>query len=98
MRQESENAFRSMYRASLEPGVLDVKTKELMAIVAAVSRLCEHCLHHHVPLAVRAGATRDEVLETLDIAVLMGGGPAHAFSKIVLKLYDEAAAGQPQQA
>jgi alkylhydroperoxidase/carboxymuconolactone decarboxylase family protein YurZ len=36
-------------------------------------------------------ATREEILETLDVAVLMGGGPAHAFSKIVLKLYDEAA-------
>jgi len=84
-----------MYRASLEPGVLDVKTKELMAVVAAVSRLCEHCLHHHVPLAVKAGASREEMQETLDVAVLMGGGPAHAFSQIVMKLYDQAAQ-QPQ--
>lgn len=37
-----------MYKSVLEPGELDVKTKELISIVAAVSRLCEHCLHHHV--------------------------------------------------
>ena len=92
MRPNSENAFRTMYKATLEPGALDVRTKELMAIVAAVSRLCEHCLHHHVPLAMRAGATREEVLEAMDIAVLMGGGPAHAFSKVVLKIWDDAAA------
>ncbi|MDP6479079.1 MAG: carboxymuconolactone decarboxylase family protein [Phycisphaerales bacterium] len=92
MREKSETAFRTMYKAILEPESLDIKTKELMAIVAAVSRLCEHCLHHHVPLAHKNGATREEILETLDVAVLMGGGPAHAFSKIALKLYDEAAA------
>jgi len=87
-----------MYRQALVPGTLDVKTKELMAIVAAVSRLCEHCLHHHVPLAVKAGATREEIQETLDVAVLMGGGPAHAFSQIVMKLYDQTATAQPQPA
>ena len=92
MRIETEDAFRTMYKSALEPGELDIKTKELMSIVAAVSRLCEHCLHPHVALALQHGASREELLETLDIAVLMGGGPAHAFSKIVLKIYDQAAA------
>ncbi|MDP7028991.1 MAG: carboxymuconolactone decarboxylase family protein [Phycisphaerales bacterium] len=91
MRAASEKAFRTMYHAVLEPGTLDVKTKELMAIVAAVSRLCEHCLHHHVPLAVKAGASREELLESLDVAVLMGGGPAHAFSKVAIRIFDDAA-------
>ena len=47
MRIETEDAFRTMYKSALEPGELDIKTKELMSIVAAVSRLCEHCLCHY---------------------------------------------------
>lgn len=91
MRNETESAFRTMYKAATEPGALDIKTKELMSVVAAVSRLCEHCLHHHVPLALKHGASREEMLEAMDIAVLMGGGPAHAYSQVAMKIFDKAA-------
>jgi len=61
-----------------KPGALDRKTKELMAVAAAVATRCVPCLANHANNAVTAGASRQEVVEAAAIGVEFGGGPSNA--------------------
>jgi AhpD family alkylhydroperoxidase len=68
--------FAELHRASLGPGALDVKTKELMALAIAVAEHCDGCIASHSRAAALAGATRQEAAEAIGVAILMNGGPA----------------------
>ena len=68
-------AFSGLAREALKPGALDVRTKELIAIGIAVATRCDGCVGFHAKAAIKAGATREEVLETLSMAIYMGAGP-----------------------
>ena len=54
-------------------GALDVKTKELLGLVASAVLRCDDCVRYHLEGAKKAGCTADEVTETLGIATLIGG-------------------------
>jgi AhpD family alkylhydroperoxidase len=58
------------------PNALDTKTKELISLAIAVVIRCEPCILWHCEAAINAGATKEEILDTLKVAVVMGGGPA----------------------
>jgi AhpD family alkylhydroperoxidase len=79
MTPETHTAFKGLYAAALKPDVLDLKTKELIALACGISRLCEGCITHHTKAAKKAGATIDEIHATVDVCVLMGGGPASVY-------------------
>jgi len=68
--------FAELHRASLSPGALDVKTKELMALAIAVAERCDGCIASHARGAALAGASRQEAAEAIGVAILMNGGPA----------------------
>lgn len=72
--------FGEVVGGALADGLLTGKTKELIALAIAVSVRCDPCIAHHSRAVVKAGATPDEVAEALGVAVLMGGGPAVAYS------------------
>jgi AhpD family alkylhydroperoxidase len=69
-------AFSALSQAALKTGALDTKTKELIAVAIGVAIRCDDCIAFHVKAAVDAGATREEVMETLGMAVYMGAGPS----------------------
>lgn len=79
-------AFRGIPKEALKPKHLDTKTKELMAVAIAISIRCEGCILAHVRDALKAGATIEEVAETVEVAVLMGGGPATAYGAKALSI------------
>ena len=54
-------------------GALDVKTKELLGLVASAVLRCDDCLKYHLETAHKAGVSKDEVMEALGIATLVGG-------------------------
>ena len=54
-------------------GALDVKTKELLGLVASAVLRCDDCVSYHLEGAKKAGCTAEEVTETLGIATLIGG-------------------------
>jgi AhpD family alkylhydroperoxidase len=72
--------FASLHKAAIAKATLDTKTKELMALAIAVAIRCDSCIAFHVHDALAAGATRAEVVETLGVAVMMGGGPAAMYA------------------
>ena len=54
-------------------GALDVKTKELLGLVASAVLRCDDCVKYHLEGSKNEGATKEEVMETLGIATLVGG-------------------------
>ena len=83
------SGFSQLHKQALADGVLDAKTKELMALAISISRPLRwlHRLPHE--RALRAGATRPEVLETIGVAVLMGGGPAAVYGAQALEALEQ---------
>ena len=55
------------------PGALDVKTKELLGLVASAVMRCDDCVKYHLESSMDSGASKEEVMETLSVATLIGG-------------------------
>ncbi len=92
-------AFGAMSRAAQTPGLLDKKTKELIALAISVATRCDGCIAYHARNSVRQGATRQEVAEMLAVAVQMGGGPSLVHAADALEAFDEfSAAAKPAEA
>ena len=56
-----------------QPGALDRKTKELLGLSTSMVLRCEDCIRYHIEAAIEAGATEQELIETYEIALLVGG-------------------------
>ncbi|WP_298236959.1 carboxymuconolactone decarboxylase family protein [uncultured Algibacter sp.] len=54
-------------------GALDVKTKELLGLVASTVLRCDDCVKYHLETSYKEGLTKEEVVEALSIATLVGG-------------------------
>ncbi|MBD0823894.1 MULTISPECIES: carboxymuconolactone decarboxylase family protein [Aestuariibaculum] len=54
-------------------GALDVKTKELLGLVASAVLRCDDCIKYHLETSYKEGLTKAEVVEALSIATLVGG-------------------------
>ena len=54
-------------------GALDVKTKELLGLVASAVLRCDDCIKYHLETAHKQGVTKAEIMETMSIATLVGG-------------------------
>ena len=68
--------FGALHEAALKPGALDTKTKELIALGIAITVRCDGCITFHVHDSLQAGASKEEIAETVSVAILMGGGPS----------------------
>ena len=88
MTPATASAFKSLHAASLAPAALDLKTKELIALACGISRLCEGCIVHHAKAAKAAGATLAEIQDTVDVCVLMGGGPATVYGRKAVEAFN----------
>jgi AhpD family alkylhydroperoxidase len=82
-------AYAGLVQEVNKAGALDKKTKELMALSISIATLCEGCIAYHLRAAVGHGATRDEVLETIAVAVEMGGGPATVYGSMAFEALDQ---------
>jgi AhpD family alkylhydroperoxidase len=83
------SAFAQLNVATNSPGALDAKTKQLIALGIGITARCEGCIAYHVHDAVRAGATRQEVIETIGVSIMMGGGPAVVYAGQALEALDQ---------
>lgn len=70
------SGFGKLHKEAVADGVLPPKVKELIALGIAISVRCDGCIAYHVHDALRAGATKQEITETIGVAILMGGGPS----------------------
>ena len=82
-------AFSALASAATTPGALPTKTKELIALAIGIAGRCDGCIGFHTAAAIRHGATRAEILETIDVAIYMGGGPSYVYGAQALEAFDQ---------
>jgi AhpD family alkylhydroperoxidase len=54
-------------------GALDVKTKELLGLVASAVLRCDDCIKYHLETSYKLGVTKAEMMESMSVATLVGG-------------------------
>jgi AhpD family alkylhydroperoxidase len=86
---EVMKAFAGMAQSATAPGALDAKVKELIALGIAVAVRCDDCIAFHAKAAVQKGATKEEVLETLGMAIYMGAGPSVMYASHALEAFTQ---------
>jgi AhpD family alkylhydroperoxidase len=82
-------AFSAIAQAALAPKALDTKTKELIALGISVALRCDDCIAFHAKAASDRGASRDEVLETLGMAIYLGAGPSVMYASHALGAFSQ---------
>ena len=82
-------AFSALSQAATRPGMLDKKTKELIALALGVAAHCDGCIGYHAETLVKLGASRKEVEEVLAMAVYMGGGPSLMYAADAIAAYEQ---------
>ena len=87
--QGTMQAFRQLVAESSKEGALDKKTRELIALATAIAIRCEGCISFHTRALIKYGATREEVLGTIAVAIEMGGGPAAVYGAETLEAFDQ---------
>ena len=88
-------AFSTLAQTALAPKALDTKTKELVALGIGIAARCDDCIAFHVKAALEHGATREEVLEVLGMAIYMGAGPSAMYASHALAAWDEFEKAKP---
>ena len=83
------SGFAELDKAAMGEGAVSAGTKQLVALAIAVTRECDGCIAAHARGAAREGATREEVAETLGVAILMNGGPGTVWAPRALAAFDE---------
>lgn len=86
---EIDRKFQEFSRAVFEPGALDAKTKQLIAVAVAHVTQCPYCIRGHTKAARREGAGARELMEAIWVAAEMRAGGAFAHSVIALDEMDE---------
>ena len=87
---ETRNAFVELLQSVHRDGALSAKFKELIAVAISASTHCEACMIYHTKNALEMGATRAEIMESLSVAIMMGGGPvAFSSTPTVMKTIEE---------
>jgi AhpD family alkylhydroperoxidase len=82
-------AYGALHSASMNGGALSAKIKELIALAISITRECDGCVAAHARGAVRQGATRQEVVEMIGVAISMNGGPGTVWGPRALAAYQE---------
>lgn len=80
--------WRKFSRSVFKEGVLDEKTKQLIAVAVAHVTQCPYCIKSHVPQAMKKGASK-EIMEAIWVAAEMRAGAAYAHATIALDAMDE---------
>jgi len=83
------SGFSRLHKKATEGSSLSAKTKEMMALVVSIVVQCDGCIAYHVHDAVKAGATRQELLETIGVALLMGGGSGSVYATHALDAIEQ---------
>jgi AhpD family alkylhydroperoxidase len=82
-------SFMNLHKTSGKDGALSSKTKELIALGIGISQRCDGCIAFHVHDAIEAGAEREEIVETIGVSILMGGGPSVVYGCKALQALNE---------
>ncbi len=75
-------------------GALPAKTKELLGLVASMVLRCNDCIFYHLDRSVAEGATREELYEAMNVALIVGGSIVIPHLRFAFESIEELTAGQ----
>lgn len=81
--------FGTLAKESMKDGALSELQKELIALGIGIAARCDGCIGYHVKALIKLGVTREQFIETLGVAVYMGGGPSLMYAAESLRAYEE---------
>jgi AhpD family alkylhydroperoxidase len=81
--------FARLHKKAVGAGALSQRIKEMMALAISIVVGCDGCIAYHVHDAVEAGATRPELLETIGVGLMMGGGPGSIYAAHALEAVEQ---------
>jgi AhpD family alkylhydroperoxidase len=84
---EIVRGYRGLSDAGTKTNLLGGKVRELVALAVAVTRQCDGCITIHTDAAIRQGATRDEIMEALSVAIAVNAGAALVYSTRVMDAF-----------
>lgn len=84
---DTVRGYALLGNAGSKTNKLDAKTRELIALAVAVTRQCDGCITVHTDAAIKHGATREEVMEALGVAVAVNAGAALIYSARTMDAY-----------
>jgi AhpD family alkylhydroperoxidase len=90
--KENPNAmagFMRLHKAGSSDGALSAKIKELIALGIAITVRCDGCIAFHVHDAIEAGASHEEIVDTIGVAILMGGGSSVVYGSLALEALEQ---------
>jgi len=80
--------YRTISEAGDKTAKLDPKTRELIALAVAVTVRCDGCITTHTTAAIKHGATKEEVVEALGVAITVNAGAALVYSARTLDAFE----------
>jgi AhpD family alkylhydroperoxidase len=75
--------------AGQNKNLLGAKTRELIALAVAVTLRCDGCITVHTEAAIKNGATKEEIAETLGVATTVNAGAALVYSARAMDAFEE---------
>jgi AhpD family alkylhydroperoxidase len=87
--------FGSFYQTLMKDGAIGIREKELVAVGISMAVRCDACIYTHAEKAVKAGATRQQIVEAAGVAVMMQGGPTYTYLPKLIEALDAIEAREP---
>ena len=88
---EIVKAYAGLHHANSASAHLDAKTRELIALAVAVSLRCDGCINAHTDGAIKAGASKEEIVDALGVAIMVNAGAAMVYSARTIDAFDSKA-------
>jgi AhpD family alkylhydroperoxidase len=82
-------AYTTFRKQVYKDGALNLKTKRLIALACGLQAGCTRCIQGQTKDAITAGATKQEVMEAVAVAIVMGGTAVSAETWRVMKVFEE---------
>ena len=83
------NKFFALDNKAYIDGALNAKTKELMGLVASMVLRCNDCIFYHIDRSIQEGASRQELMESFNIALIVGGSIVIPHLRYAFEMMDE---------
>jgi AhpD family alkylhydroperoxidase len=87
-KSKTYNSFLELEKNTFISNKLERKYKELIAIGISIVMNCESCIEWHIHQALELGSSFDEILESIEVGIEMGGGPATVSTRFAIKVIE----------
>lgn len=81
-------AYVAMNQANAASTRLDARTRELIALAVSVTLRCDGCINAHTEAAIKAGATKEDIVDALGVAIMVNAGATMVYSARTVDAYD----------